>query len=561
MIWGGSFDRQKGHDNWRVCLILFGFFWVRICNASTACTQLSTLVTHGHEGEVTECKTSLSESVLPPLSLFVVAGAGQHAAVHATVPIDPVVLVLDSNGQPFSGLELHFSVDSGGGAIQSGVALTDSNGLASPGWWRLSTRAGVNRLMVFSADSLLGSDTLILEATGLARAAVQLQFIDVQQDAVAGLVFLEALGVEAVDSFGNRDSSFRLECTLYLLLPGGSFYGQFYPITVNSDSGLVLWNGLMLHRALDSVQWMVQAAGFDTLFGQIFRIRARLPSGLSLGVDSITGIYGDTLGQLMATLSDDGGDSIMFRLEASGASSFLVLDSATGAFNCLPDCPVGVFVVIISAVNQEGSCSDTLVLQILPAPLHVVVYPHIKEYGDSLPPLASPGDPRVEVTGLRAWDAWSFVRLVYGGSPAGHWPAASAGRYRVSPDSVGFVSAAMAHNYSVMWFVDTLEVIPVPLLVRVLRHSKVYGDSLPPLASPGDPRVEVTGLRAWDAWSFVRFEYAGSPYGHWAEASVGRYRVSPDSVGFVSAAMAHNYTILWVSDSLAVSPASLLVRV
>ncbi len=514
MIWGGSFDRQKGHDNWRVCLILFGFFWVRICNASTACTHLSTLGAHGHEGEVTECKTSLSESVLPPLSLFVVAGAGQHAAVHATVPIDPVVLLLDSNGQPFSGLELHFSVDSGGGAIQSGVALTDSNGLASPGWWRLSTRAGVNRLMVFSADSLLGSDTLILEATGLARAAVQLQFIDVQQDAVAGLVFLEALGVEAVDSFGNRDSSFRLECTLYLLLPGGSFYGQFYPITVNSDSGLVLWNGLMLHRALDSVQWMVQAAGFDTLFGQIFRIRARLPSGLSLGVDSITGIYGDTLGQLMATLSDDGGDSIMFRLEASGASSFLVLDSATGAFNCLPDCPVGVFVVIISAVNQEGSCSDTLVLQILPAPLHVVVYPHIKEYGDSLPPLASPGDPRVEVTGLRAWDAWSFVRLVYGGAFGAHRPVQDVGSYHVQIDSIEFHIGTQASNYQIVEISDSIIIFPARLQVTgLVALIKEYNDSLNVLIS-GNP--EFVGLVNQDQYSVdgnVTWNFNGAEVG------------------------------------------------
>jgi|GEM_PF-1444459 len=508
MIWGGSFDWLKGLNNWQVRLIPFVFFGIVVCDGSHASTHgsglcgstLEAVVRYDNDdGIFGGLWDGLTESTVHPISLVVVVGAGQRAVVHSTLPIDPVVMAIDSNGQPISGLEVHFSVDSGGGAVQTGVFYTDTNGHASPGWWRLSTRSGANRLLVYSGDSLLNSDTLILEATGVPGSAVQLQFIGVQPDGVSGIAWPAPLMAEAVDTFGNRDTSFRRQCTLYLLTADGSFYGQFNPITVTTDTGLAIWTGLMLHRALDSVQWMVYAPGIDSLFGHYFRILARGPTGLSLGVDSVIGLYGDTLDQLVATLLDDGGGTIHYRLESSDASSFFVLDSVSGSLNILPHCPAGVFRLIVSAVNQIGSCTDTLMIQILPAPLLVRVLHHSKVYGDSLDRWAAPGDPRVGVTGLRQWDSWSTVRLHYSGSFGAHRPIQGVGSYQVQIDSIGFQVGTEERNYQIIGLSDSVSISPARLEVTgLVALTKVYNDSNDVLVL-GNP--EFVGLVNQDQFS------------------------------------------------------------
>ncbi|NBU70178.1 MAG: hypothetical protein EBS53_01805, partial [Bacteroidetes bacterium] len=507
MIWGGSFDWLKGLNNWQVRLIPFVFFGIVVCDGSHASTHgsglcgstLEAVVRYDDDGIFGGLWDGLTESTVPPISLVVVVGVGQRAVVHSTLPIDPVVMAIDSNGQPISGLEVHFSVDSGGGAVQTGVFYTDTNGHASPGWWRLSTRSGVNRLLVYSGDSLLNSDTLILEATGVPGSAVQLQFIGVQPDGVSGIAWPAPLMAEAVDTFGNRDTSFRRQCTLYLLTADGSFYGQFNPITVTTDTGLAIWTGLMLHRALDSVQWMVYTPGIDSLFGHYFRVLARGPTGLSLGVDSVIGLYGDTLDQLVATLLDDGGGTIHYQLESSDASSFFVLDSVSGSLNILPHCPAGVFRLIVSAVNQVGSCTDTLIIQILPAPLLVRVLHHSKVYGDSLDRWAAPGDPRVGVTGLRQWDSWSTVRLHYSGSFGAHRPIQGVGSYQVQIDSIGFQVGTEERNYQIIGLSDSVSISPARLEVTgLVALTKVYNDSNDVLVL-GNP--EFVGLVNQDQFS------------------------------------------------------------
>ena len=55
----------------------------------------------------------------------------------------------------------------------------------------------------------------------------------------------------------------------------------------------------------------------------------------------------------------------------------------------------------------------------------------------------------------------------------------------------------MSPNYLLQWLGDSLVVQKATLQIGVLRHSKVYGDSLTEIALPGDLRVVVSGMRSW----------------------------------------------------------------
>jgi uncharacterized protein (TIGR02145 family) len=79
-----------------------------------------------------------------PATLAVAAGAGQTAEPGAKVPVRPSVAVKDAAGRAVAGVTVTFTVDSGGGAVQSGSATTDAMGMADPGDWTLGSGEGRN---------------------------------------------------------------------------------------------------------------------------------------------------------------------------------------------------------------------------------------------------------------------------------------------------------------------------------------------------------------------------------------------------------------------------------
>src|SRR5262245_65631401 len=81
-----------------------------------------------------------------PSSLGISAGHNQSVTVATAVPLAPAVLVRDQNGDPMSGVDVTFTVQSGGGTITGGTATTGANGVAAVGSWTLGTLAGANTL-------------------------------------------------------------------------------------------------------------------------------------------------------------------------------------------------------------------------------------------------------------------------------------------------------------------------------------------------------------------------------------------------------------------------------
>lgn len=63
-----------------------------------------------------------------------VAGNGQTAPALSTLPVDPTVRVLDSQGGPIPGMTVTFAVVTGGGVVSPVSATTDANGEAATEW-------------------------------------------------------------------------------------------------------------------------------------------------------------------------------------------------------------------------------------------------------------------------------------------------------------------------------------------------------------------------------------------------------------------------------------------
>src|SRR5512138_1884720 len=78
-------------------------------------------------------------------TMIIFAGNGQSATVATVVPVQPAVRVLE-DGAPVAGIRVLFSVTGGGGTIAGPVAITNTNGVASAGSWKLGTRTGTNTL-------------------------------------------------------------------------------------------------------------------------------------------------------------------------------------------------------------------------------------------------------------------------------------------------------------------------------------------------------------------------------------------------------------------------------
>ena len=80
--------------------------------------------------------------------ITVLAGDGQLGKPGAVLTVKPVVAVNDAGGLGVAGVTVNFSVDSGGGSLQSSSAVTAVDGKASPGDWTLGPAEGRNVLRV-----------------------------------------------------------------------------------------------------------------------------------------------------------------------------------------------------------------------------------------------------------------------------------------------------------------------------------------------------------------------------------------------------------------------------
>ena len=63
--------------------------------------------------------------------LVMVQGNNQTGAVSAVLPVNPTVMVVDAFGNPVSGVNVTFTIQTGGGNVGTTIVASDVNGLAA----------------------------------------------------------------------------------------------------------------------------------------------------------------------------------------------------------------------------------------------------------------------------------------------------------------------------------------------------------------------------------------------------------------------------------------------
>jgi hypothetical protein len=92
-------------------------------------------------------KEYVNDRFVMPKSIEKVAGDEQNGAVGAPLPMPLSVRVLSDIGTPYSGVEVPFSVTSGGGSVLDSTVHTNGDGIASA-IWTLGEAPGENTLVV-----------------------------------------------------------------------------------------------------------------------------------------------------------------------------------------------------------------------------------------------------------------------------------------------------------------------------------------------------------------------------------------------------------------------------
>lgn len=114
------------------------------------------------------------EVVSNPAQLDIVQGQSQSATIGTEVATAPLVRVTDAGGLPLKGVDVSFTVLSGGGRVVYTTALTDSDGLASAGAWTLGSTPGNNDLRVETPGLDLEPVTFTAKAIAESNISVEI---------------------------------------------------------------------------------------------------------------------------------------------------------------------------------------------------------------------------------------------------------------------------------------------------------------------------------------------------------------------------------------------------
>ena len=160
-------------------------------------------------------------------TMSVNAGNGQSVTVGTALPVSPSVRITD-DGAPVSGVRVTFTVTGGGGMLTGPVAVTNTNGVATVGSWRMGTQAGTNTLRATN-----GSLVTTFTATGTAGAASRIVKISGDgQTAFVGTAVAIPPGVRLLDVYQNP---VRGRQVLFTVSIGGGTVLPATAIATNAD--------------------------------------------------------------------------------------------------------------------------------------------------------------------------------------------------------------------------------------------------------------------------------------------------------------------------------------
>ena len=140
-------------------------------------------------------------------ALAVNGGNNQNGAAGSALPTNPSVLARDDAGTPVAGVTVFFAVLSGGGSIAQTSAVTNSQGIASPGTWTLGTSTGTQLLSAQVPQAGVNNNPLLFTATATAGAPASVAAVSAsQQSAPVGTLVSSVPSVIVRDASGNPAS-------------------------------------------------------------------------------------------------------------------------------------------------------------------------------------------------------------------------------------------------------------------------------------------------------------------------------------------------------------------
>lgn len=255
-----------------------------------------------------------------------VSGNLQSAVVGTALPEPLVVQVSDPGGNPVPGIEVSFTVVSGGGSLTVDSAITDANGRASTVLTLGNRTEAINRVAVLAG----GVGSTEFTATGLADVPQEAQVLtgDGQMQPVGTTLPID-LSVLVRDQFGNGVPGQDVN---YAVLTGG---GSITPATVQTDA-----NGVA------QAQWTLGATlGTQTAEADV-PVLSATPAFSAEATDlSVTGVTPDTLveGQ-PAQITGTGFDAVISNVmvtvdgvaaQVTGATT-TTIDIVVPQTQCLP---------------------------------------------------------------------------------------------------------------------------------------------------------------------------------------------------------------------------------
>ncbi len=142
---------------------------LRINAVGTGYTLIAT-----ETGLIADESTPFNITPAPASQIAVNAGNNQTATVNTLVATPPSVIVRDQLNNPVAGVSVTFAVGVGGGAVTLPTAMTDVNGIATVGSWRLGTVAGTNNNTMTATSAGLTGSPVTFTASATAGPATQM---------------------------------------------------------------------------------------------------------------------------------------------------------------------------------------------------------------------------------------------------------------------------------------------------------------------------------------------------------------------------------------------------
>lgn len=172
-----------------------------------------------------------------PAILNKIAGDGLSAVVGLATSAAPRVAVLDSGNTPVPGVQVDFTVVTGGGSVAGGSQTSATNGEAAATSWTLGTVAGPNTL-----TAAAGNASTTFNATGTAGSATKLIFSTQPSNSPSGFA-IQTFRVAVADANGNVVTSATNSITVSVASGPGTIGGTQ---TVTAVAGVASFSTITL---------------------------------------------------------------------------------------------------------------------------------------------------------------------------------------------------------------------------------------------------------------------------------------------------------------------------